>query len=120
MYVVPKFSYKYLRNLTISANIQCSLFSVELNDLMRCPQLEHKSEEARHLESKVAGFEEKLKASEENAETYVEKLKQLQELHQQQADQHRNEMAAQSRLSNIYKIASQENDGKITELVSGF
>ena len=44
---------------------------------MRCPQLEHKSEEARHLESKVAGFEEKLKASEENAETYVEKLKQL-------------------------------------------
>ena len=48
----------------------------------------------------------------------MEKLKQLQDLHQQQADQHRNEMAAQSRLSNIYKIASQENDGKVQELVS--
>ena len=87
--------------------------------ICRWQQLEHKSEEARHLESKVSGLEEKLKAAEENSESYVEKLKQLQELHQQQADQHRNEMAAQSRLSNIYKIASQENDGKVLELVSG-
>ena len=65
----------------------------------------------------MSALEEKLKVAEERNETYVDKLKQLQDLHQQQADQHRNEMAAQSRLSNIYKIASQENDGKIQELV---
>ena len=65
----------------------------------------------------MTGLEDKLRAHEDRTETYVDKLKQLQDLHQQQADQHRNEMAAQSRLSNIYKIASQENDGKIQELV---
>ena len=48
----------------------------------------------------------------------MEKLKNLQDLQQQQAEQHRNEMAAQSRLANIYKNASEENDGKIQQLVS--
>ncbi|XP_025109062.1 nucleoprotein TPR-like isoform X2 [Pomacea canaliculata] len=79
-------------------------------------QVEEKTEEITHHLATIEALKTSKEEQASKIESLIQKLKEARDLQTQSDEQFRQELAAQSKLYALYKDASEENNGKITEL----